>query len=70
MKAVGMRSFCVTSLPAEMLFRYILLLFAKEYLTLERMWFMHSFSGPSNIGHISSEYSTFRVCVFRLYCWL
>ena len=58
----------MTSLPAEMLLHYILLLFAKEYLTLERMWFRHSLLGLPKSGHILSECSTFQMCVFRLHC--
>jgi len=59
MKEVDMRNFCVTSLPAEMLFHFILLLFAKEYLTLDRVYIRHSLLGLSKVAHFLSECNTF-----------
>jgi hypothetical protein len=59
MKTVGMRNFCVTSLAAEMLSRFIRLLFAKEYLTLDRMYIRHSLLWLSKGAHFLSECNTF-----------
>ena len=48
------------SLAAEMLFHFILLFFAKEYLILDRMYIRHSLLGLSKGAHFLSECTTFK----------